>query len=815
MALRTKVLLLFLLVGLTPLGILGGFSLLRVDDAVRSSTQMQLVSLATEVGREIHRAVNDAGNAIYLLAENPVLVSERATMNELAAELGKTDRFYPMILDLTLLDLDGEVRTSVHHSYRGAWASTSWFQGARDGDRLVSNVHAQLHPYQVVMTVAVPVRELKDGPVRGVLVGQIAMERIWEIVSQVSFGPEGRTRLVDHRGLVVASSFSDEEVLRPLPLTDLVESVGERESWVGHINTDMEKVAVVAPVDGVSQELIQTGWSLVLTQPTARAYPALARLRMGLGMSALLSLVMVVMLAALLSGHVKRRISTLVQATRRLGQGVFDVPLPDLGRDEIGELGRALNRTADALAASDQEIKHYQAHLQELVDSRTADLQAANEYLRREVEERRRVEEERERLGEQLRQSQKMEAVGTLAGGIAHDFNNMLQAISSHVQLLRMSCGDVCPTNCRESVRTGLNRIAQTVNRATELVQRLLTFSRRGESRRIRHNLNDDIRDVVALLGRILPHTIRIEIDADPNLADVSADPVQMEQVLVNLANNARDAMPEGGDLRLETRNVELSPEQAAAYLGLSPGPHVRLAVSDTGAGMDATTLRHIFEPFFTTKEVGKGTGLGLSMVYGIVRDHEGMIACASQTGKGTTFTMLLPALEPVRDAAPDSPEESLGGAEADPRAGSEAFRTSSAGVKILMVDDEEMIREVTAELLTAHGYEVFQAADGLEALEVHARERIDLVITDVGMPGMGGEALLLALRERDPKAKVIISSGYVGVRDNGELRKASGMLTKPYKLEELLGMVRGLLEEKHEEAARQSDKTASPDTSR
>ncbi len=800
MALRTKVLLLFLLVGLTPLGILGGFSLLRVDDAVRSSTQMQLASLATEVGREIQRAVNEVCNAIYLLAENPVLVSERATMGELAAELGKADRFYPMILDLTLLDLDGEVRASVHHSYRGTWAATSWFQGARDGDRLVSNVHAQLHPYQVVMTVAVPVREFEDGAVRGVLVGQIVMTRIWEIVSQLSFGPEGRTRLVDHRGLVVASSFSDEEVLRPLPLTDLVDSV-EREIWVGHINTDMEKVAVVAPVDVVSQELIQTGWSIVLTQPTAQAYPALTRLRMGLGMSALLSLVMVVMLAALLSAHVNRRISTLVQATRRLGQGVFDVPLPDLGRDEIGELGRALNRTADALATSDQEIKHYQAHLQELVDSRTADLQAANEYLRREVEERRRVEEERGRLGEQLRQSQKMEAVGTLAGGIAHDFNNMLQAISSHVQLLRMTRDDDCPTHCRESVRAGLNRIAQTVNRATELVQRLLTFSRRGESRRIRHNLNKEIQDVVALLGRTLPRTIRIEVDADPHCADVSADPVQMEQVLVNLANNANDAMPEGGVLLLETRNVELSPEEAAAHLGLQPGPHVRLTVSDTGTGMEEVTLQHIFEPFFTTKEVGKGTGLGLPMAYGIIRDHDGVIFCASDPGRGTTFTVLLPALEPVRDDVPDSLEASLGSSQADTQAVPDVFRTSFTGAKILMVDDEEMIREVTAELLTAHGYVVFQAADGREALEVHAREKIDLVITDVGMPGMGGEALLLALRERDPEAKVIVSSGYAGVRENAELRKASGMLTKPYKLEDLLVLVRTLLEEKQEGA--------------
>ncbi|PTN38429.1 response regulator [Desulfonatronum sp. SC1] len=802
MALRTKVLLLFLLVGLTPLGILGGFSLLRVDDAVRSSTQMQMASLATEVGREIQRAVNEACNAIYLLAEHPVLVSERATMAELTAELGKADRFYPMILDLTLLDLNGDVRASVHHSYRGAWAATSWFQGALEGDRLVSNVHAQLHPYQVVMTVAVPVREIEDGPVRGVLVGQIAMERIGEIVSQVAFGLEGRTRLVDHRGLVVASSFSDEEVLRLLPLMDLIGPLGENDSWVGHIVTDQEKVAVVSPVDVVSQGVVQTGWSIVLTQPTAQAYPALSRLRLGLGVSVLLSLLMVAVLAALLSGHLNRRISTLVQATRRLGQGVFDVPLPDLGRDEIGELGRALNRTADDLAASEREIKHYQAHLQELVDSRTADLQAANEFLRREVEERRRVETERERLGEQLRQSQKMEAVGTLAGGIAHDFNNMLQAISSHVQLLRMTCGDDCPGRRRESVRTGLNRIVQTVNRATELVQRLLTFSRRGESRRIRHNLNDEVRDVVALLERTLPHTIRIEVDTDPQLADVSADPVQMEQVLVNLANNARDAMPEGGKLLLETRNVDLSPEQAAAYLGLSPGPHVRLAVSDSGAGMDETTLRHIFEPFFTTKDVGKGTGLGLSMVYGIVWDHEGMITCVSQAGKGTTFIMLLPALGPVRGDVSDNSEISSGSAGADPYAVSDAFRTPSAGAKILMVDDEEMIREVTAELLAAHGYEVFQAADGQEALEVHAREGIDLVITDVGMPGMGGEALLLALRERDPEARVIVSSGYAGIRENEELRKASGMLTKPYKLEDLLELVRTLLQEKHEEGA-------------
>ncbi|SDB03090.1 Cache domain-containing protein [Desulfonatronum thiosulfatophilum] len=783
MSLRIKFLLLFLFVGLMPLGLVGGYSLVRVGDAVRSSTHQNLESLGMEVGREIQRVVNEAYNAIHLLAQNQVLLSD-AGMAELSAELARTDRFYPIIKDLTLLDLSGEVRASVHHFFRGNWTSTSWYRQARSGESLLSNVHALLHPYQVVMTVAVPVRGADNGAVRNVLIGQIAMERVWDIIHEVSLGPGGQARIVDNRGLVVASSASDEEILRPLAFPQLAESIISEGAGVTQITVGTKRVAAYLPVDQ-SQDLIRTNWHIVLTQPVAEAYSVMDRLREGLLWNALLSLLTVLLLAALISQHISRRIFALVQGTQRLGDGDFDTHLDDLGKDEIGDLGRALNRTADALTAYDREIRHYQQNLQELVDSRTADLQAMNLLLKQEVEERRRVENERGLLGEQLRQSQKMEAVGTLAGGIAHDFNNMLQAIASHVQLLQKHHR----TSGSESVILDpLVKIDTTVSKAKELVDRLLTFSRRGDSRQMRINLNKEVRDVVALLQHTLPRVVQIEVRLEPELADVQADPVQMEQVLVNLANNARDAMPKGGTLLLQTENVVLNAEDAR-YLGLAPGRHVRLTVADTGNGMDEETRQHIFEPFFTTKDIGKGTGLGLSMVYGIVQDHKGAVTCSSKPGEGATFMILLAAL------AADTPADFDSGASAS-KCNGKPVDLSGTEV-ILVVDDEEMIREATSELLTGYGYTVIQSGDGRQALERYTRdqERIALVITDVGMPGMGGEALLAELRKLNPRAKVIISSGYAGIRDNQAFQAASGMISKPFALNDLLRLVRQVLD--------------------
>lgn len=648
------------------------------------------------------------------------------------------------------------------------------------GQSLLSDVHALIYPYQVVMTVAVPVLDLGDNSVRNVLVGQIKMERIWEIIRDVSVGAGGDTLLLDQRGLVVAHSKDPDQVLRPLDCKELIQAIRDTKQGIVQFGESQSMISAFVPVDKVEADSFQTGWHVVLTQPVRNAYASAYQLRRGLVWTGLAALAAVFVLGTLLSRQVSRRVLCLVEAARDLGRGIFKSSLKDLGADEIGELARAMEQAGRQLADSDREIKKYQENLHGLVKQQTQELLATNAKLRQEIEERKAIEKARGRLEDQLRQSQKMDALGTFAGGIAHDFNNILQVVSSHVQLLLFRCED-------GSLRDALKKIEQTVARAADLVRRLLTFSRRADAKREPVDLNLEVQNVVALLQRTLPKMIRIETRLAEDLNNIVADPAQMEQILMNLAGNARDAMPKGGVLTIETKNVILDEQSRRKFLGLEPGPHVMLTLADTGCGMDLEVSQHIFEPFFTTKGVGKGTGLGLAMVYGIVKDHRGHIACDSTPGQGTAFTIHFPVF--IGNAATEQLREAM------------RTRASLEGVEtILMVDDEAMIRDVTLELLTSCGYSVLSAGSGEEALEIYSRERerIDLVITDLGMPGMGGEALLIELLRIDPQTRVIVASGYAAASDNANLQQAAAFIAKPYTYDSLLGLVRRVLDGCH-----------------
>ncbi|MFN2268645.1 MAG: PAS domain S-box protein, partial [Desulfonatronovibrio sp.] len=254
--------------------------------------------------------------------------------------------------------------------------------------------------------------------------------------------------------------------------------------------------------------------------------------------------------------------------------------------------------------------------------------------------ERRLAEDEKERLQAQLLQSQKMESMGILAGGVAHDFNNILQTMGGNIQLLLVDKDDQNPDLKK------LKTIQKSINRAAQLIKQLLVFSRKAESSRKIMNLNKEVEDAVKILKRTLPRMIEIDENLDENLWSINADPVQMEQVLLNIGFNASDAMPDGGRMIIETENIFLKPEDSKRYFGISPGPYIHMNVSDPGLGMDRETVKHIFEPFYTTKEIGKGTGLGLASVYGIIKEHNGQIFCYSEPGQGTSFKVYLPALD-------------------------------------------------------------------------------------------------------------------------------------------------------------------------
>ena len=392
--------------------------------------------------------------------------------------------------------------------------------------------------------------------------------------------------------------------------------------------------------------------------------------------------------------------------------------------------------------------------------------------------ERKQVEEALRASEEALRQSQKIEAVGRLAGGIAHDFNNLLTVINGYSQLLLSRLGSDDPD------RVEIEEINTAGARAAALTRQLLAFSRKQVLQPKVLELNAVVTNMERMLHPMIGEDIELHTVLHPQLGRVLADPGQIEQVIMNLAINARDAMPHGGRLTIETANVELNETYARRLLTITPGPHVLMAVSDTGCGMDKGTQAHIFEPFFTTKEQGKGTGLGLSTVYGIVKQSGGSIWVYSEPGRGTTFKIYLPRVEePAESVEPDT-------ARARPPNGTET---------ILLVEDEAGVRSLARAALQVYGYTVLEAANGDEAIRICDRRQgaIHLLVTDMVMPGMDGRALSEQLIARLPQMKVLYLSGYAGgaIVNNGVLDSSMAFLQKPFSPEALARKVREVLD--------------------
>jgi signal transduction histidine kinase/CheY-like chemotaxis protein len=393
---------------------------------------------------------------------------------------------------------------------------------------------------------------------------------------------------------------------------------------------------------------------------------------------------------------------------------------------------------------------------------------------------------ERRKLEDQLRQSQKMEAVGRLAGGVAHDFNNVLTVVKSFSEFLLEDLDKLDPR------RSDVEEIAKAADRAAALTRKLLAFSRKQVMRPEALDLNGVVVGMEKMLQRLIGDDVRIETTLDPNLHPVEADPSSIEQVILNLAVNARDAMPDGGTLTIRTTNETL--EKTDAAWAIRPGRYAMLSVTDTGHGMDATTQARVFEPFFTTKPQGQGTGLGLAMVYGIVKQSGGHVWVESKPDQGTTFTVYLPQPEAVDPATAALATARVSG---DPRhTGTHAAAGSET---ILVVDDDEAVRSSTRRALERIGYTVVPATDGADALRLFTERdgAIDLVVTDVVMPGLGGRELVSRLKIMSPRVPVLFVSGYTeeGVRKQGVLEPGAAYLEKPFTPERLLQKVRELLD--------------------
>lgn len=463
-----------------------------------------------------------------------------------------------------------------------------------------------------------------------------------------------------------------------------------------------------------------------------------------------------------------RRIATpiaeLTDAAERLALGERQIQVQIRSHDELEALGEAFNRMVSDLDAS------YSA----LADK--------HEALLKEVDERRRAEAERTELEGHLIQAQKMEAFGQLAGGVAHDFNNILHVILAHAGLLSDAIEEGLP---REELIESAETIATAAKRGSHLTRQLLTFARRQQDRPVSLDLNALVRGFDKMVRRMLEENIELRFEFALELPTVCADPGRIEQVLMNLCVNARDAMAGGGTLTVATSRVELHAPHPT-ITGIAPaGAYAVLRASDTGTGMTTEVMTRIFEPFFTTKPTGRGTGLGLATVHGIVRAANGYIDAKSEIGKGTSFFVYLPASQ-----------------------GDTAFVVEEKGdpvvcgnrEHILVCEDEDSARAVTVHMLVRHGYRVTAAETAARALEVLEAEPVALLLTDVVMPGMSGPELATRARARLPGLRVLYMSGYIGevLASQGLLEEGVNLLPKPFQARDLIAYVRRVVDERH-----------------
>ena len=385
---------------------------------------------------------------------------------------------------------------------------------------------------------------------------------------------------------------------------------------------------------------------------------------------------------------------------------------------------------------------------------------------------------EQKKLEAQFLQAQKMEAVGRLAGGVAHDFNNLLTVINSHSQLALLELKEWDP------LREKFESIQKAGERAANLTRQLLAFSRRQVVEMKVIDLNTLLRDLEKMLHRVIGEDIELKTSLDAGLGRVKADPGQIEQAILNLVVNARDAMPSGGKLTIQTGNEDVDQEFAGKHMGLKPGRYVMLSVSDTGVGMPPEVKERLFEPFFTTKEKGKGTGLGLSTVYGVVKQSGGEIWIYSEPGFGTIFKIYLPAVDEPLEAAKRRPV---------------GERMPRGHETILVVEDEDEVRKLAVGILSKQGYKVLDASHGGDAMLMleENREPIHLLLTDVVMPGINGPDFARRMKFVHPDLRVLYMSGYADnvIFQHGILDKAMAFLQKPFTIERLTGKVREVLD--------------------
>ncbi len=621
MRLSHKILFLMAIVGLSPLLIVGVISFTRVENSISRTTREMLTQLALSSGKEIAREVNEAYHNVLLLAQNPLIRSPAAHDAQKEKELATTQQFHRIFKDISLLNPEGGVVASAKYSFRGAWKTTCWFQSARKGKTVFSDVHAVLYPYGTTMTVATPVQDAA-GKITGVLVGQIEMRRIWRITRQFSLGKSGQEFIIDRHGIVVSAP-RDNQILEPMQPEALRTAALGQSGIVEYEQSGIRQIAAHVPIS----ELVagrNLDWIVILTAPRQQIYQPLFRVRRSLLVASAAALATILALSLVLSRRLCRRIETLSRAAQALGEGRFSQQILNQGNDEIGRLGKALDTAGRQLEAS---RKQEQA-------AKTA-LEQANRTLEERV---------RERTMELARAKDAAEAANRaksdFLANMSHELRTPLNHIIGFTELvIDQSFG---PLN--ETQSDYLQDALESSRHLLSLINDILDLSKIEAGRQELELSQIDLRTLLQnsltmIREKTLKHGIVLETDFDGIPDTIRADERKLKQILYNLLSNAAKFTPDGGKIRLAARRVAHAGKDAAA---------VEIAVTDTGIGITPEDLARVFDPFEQvengTARQYQGTGLGLALTRQLVELHGGRIR-AQRRGKnhGAAFLFTLP----------------------------------------------------------------------------------------------------------------------------------------------------------------------------
>ncbi len=742
---------LMMLLGTLPLAGLGAYTYyLHLQTASELMDRNQLAN-ATISARMVESEFEHWVGALTSFSQRKSLVAAATTQDEDSAReaLEVLVQAHPRVDRAFVTDEAGLLWSDfpkAPESIGRRFNERDWYKGvSANWQPYVSEVYRRnAAPRLLLVAVAVPIRDPANGKVLGAVVYQVQLNKVVEALKTIDTEDEGYTFLLDHTGAVAAH-----------PRLNLQERLFTEYVGTPPFQVDNGGKSRIEYDDPISGEAMHASavpctvgghrWVVVSQQPAGIAQAAAAALVWPIVLAAGVLALLAAGLGAGVARHYVRVRNTLLR--------------------ENLERVRALASREEQVAHLEKLEADGRITQQELLDAKSA--------LEQQVEQR---TKELRTVEEQLLQSQKMEAIGRLAGGIAHDFNNLLSVIIGYGDLVLMRMKPDAP------FRAEIEEIRKAGDRAGGLTRQLLAFSRKQVLQPEVLNLNDTVTQMDKMLRRLIGEDIDLATHLEPRLDSVKFDPGQIEQIIVNLVVNARDAMPQGGKITIQTANVELDADYVAEHVDAREGSHVMIAVSDTGVGMDADTRKRIFEPFFTTKALGRGTGLGLSTVYGIVKQSGGNIWVYSEPGRGTTFKVYIPATE-------QKPVD---------RSARLAAVRPKATETVLVVEDEEAVRTLVKSVLTGAGYEVLEAATpelAVQRASMHDGD-IHLLLTDVVMPGMGGPQLAQKIVSARPTTKVLYMSGYTdnAIVHHGVLDPGTAFLEKPIRPEALQAKVREVL---------------------